>query len=470
MAAAIRPDICVIGSGPGAFAVAAAGATFGAHVVVVAKDGLPGDAALGETRRAALTAVARQVSALVAGASLGIAPAKPEIDFKRVARHVREVVAAVQPNGSAERLSALGVQVIRAEPRFSGPDTLVAGEREIRARRYVIAVGSTPVMPAIEGLADIEPLTEAAVLDLSRKPVHLVVLGAGAFAVETAQAWRVLGAEVTLVAGGPVLPASDREAAALIVARLRSDGVAVHEAAVDRVERRGKSGVRVNLSGFSPVDATHVLVAAGSTPDLAGLDLAAARVRLAEGLPVLGKGLRTSNGRIHAVGDAARGGGSAALAAHHAGIAVRAILLRSAPPVRSAIVPRLVMTDPELAEVGLAEAAALKAGAKVHIIRWPLADSERAIAARRTAGHLKVFADGDGRILGAVALGEGAAEAINVWSLALSKDMRLSDMAGWAPAHPTTGEIGKRAVMSYLASAARKPSVRRLIRALRFFG
>ncbi len=470
MAAAIRPDICVIGSGPGAFAVAAAGATFGAHVVVVAKDGLPGAAALGETRRAALAAVARQASAMRAGAPLGIAAAEPEIDFKRVARHVREAVAGIQPNGSAERLSALGVQVIRAEPRFSGRDTLVAGDRDIRARRYVIAVGSTPVMPAIEGLADIEPLSEATVFDLSRRPVHLVVFGSGAFAVETAQAWRLLGAEVTLVAGGPVLPGSDREAAALIVARLKSDGVAVHEAAADRVERRSKSGVRIHLAGLSAIDATHVLVAAGSTPDLAGLDLAAARVKIADGLPVLGKGMRTSNGRIHAIGNAAGGRGSAALAAHHAGIAIRAILLRSAPPARPAIVPRLVMTDPELAEVGMDETMALKAGAKVHVFRWPLADAERAVASKRTTGNLKVFADGGGRILGAVALGEGAAEAINVWALALSKDMRLSDMAGWVPAHPTAGEIGKRAAMSYLAAAARKPSVRRLIRALRFFG
>ena len=180
MAKVLTPDICVIGAGSGGLSVAAAAAAFGVNVVLVEKGRMGGDCLnYGCVPSKALIAAARHADAMRSGEKFGIGVVEPEIDFKAVMRHVRKVIAEIAPTDSVERFAALGVTVIKAEARFTSRRTLIAGDTEIRARRYVLATGSSPFVPAIPGLDGIGYLTNETVFDLNRRPGHLIIIGGG---------------------------------------------------------------------------------------------------------------------------------------------------------------------------------------------------------------------------------------------------------------------------------------------------
>ena len=475
MAKLLTPDICIIGAGSGGLSVAAAAAAFGVSVVLVEKGKMGGDCLnYGCVPSKALIAAAKQAHLMRHGEKFGIGSVEPEIDFRRVNGHVHRVIEAIAPNDSVGRFTALGVHVIKAEARFKDERTMIARDVEIRARRFVVATGSSPLIPQIEGLDGVDHLTNESIFDLTRRPGHLVVIGGGAIGMELAQAHRRLGSQVTVIEAARSLGVADPEPAALVLRRVRAEGVDVREnTKVMKVERRGRSGVRVHVedkAGRQAIDGTHLLVAAGRAANVSGLDLEKAGIEYdVKGLKVT-DGLRTTNRRVYAVGDVAGSLQFTHVANYHAGLVIRALLFRL--PVRRGpdAIPWAVFTDPELAHVGMSEAEAVAAGMKVSILRWPYAENDRAQAERRTEGHIKIVAGARGRILGVTIVGDNAAEMINMWALAISKGLRLGDVAGYVAPYPTMSEIGKRAAITYFARAAAKPVVRRLAGFLRLFG
>jgi pyruvate/2-oxoglutarate dehydrogenase complex dihydrolipoamide dehydrogenase (E3) component len=473
MAKVLTPDICVIGAGPGGLAVATGAAAYGVKVVLVDKGAASGSLNRGTLPSWALAAAARQAQALRGGTKLGIAEAEPEIDFKAVMAHVREVAAAAAPAVSAERLATLGVTTINAEARFTGRKRLIAGDTEIRARRYVLATGSTPIVPAIPGIEEIGCLTGDSVFDLSRRPGHLVIIGGSSTGLELAQAFRRLGSQVTVLEAKTVLPGEDPEMASVLARTLRAEGVTIREGAnATAVERRGKTSVRVLIeteAGADEVDGSHLLVAVGRAPNIESLDLKKARVALKGDAVDVSAMLRTTNRRIYAIGDVTGGPQSAHMATHHADLVLKALLFRM-PAKDRAFVPRTVHTDPELAHVGLTEAQASKRHRKLTILRWPYAENDRARAERRTTGHIKLLTARNGDILGATIAGANASELIGAWTFALSKGLGLKDVATVIPPHPTIGEIGKSAAITYFAGRARRPLMRGIVRLLQLFG
>ena len=350
----------------------------------------------------------------------------------------------------------------------------IAGGTEIRARRFVLATGSSPIVPAIPGIAEIGCLTSDTVFQLGRRPGHLIILGGSSTGLELAQAFRRLGSQVTLLEAGTVLPGEDPEMAAVVVRRLRAEGVIIREGAkATAIERRGKTSVRVLIeteAGADEVDGSHLLVAAGRAPDIDGLDLKKARVRVKGNAVDVSAMQRTTNRRIYAIGDVvAAAPPSAHIATYQADLVLKTLLFRL-PAKDRAIVPRATYTDPELAQVGLTEAQAAKRHRKLAILRWPYAENVRARAERRTEGHIKLVAATNGDILGVTIAGADASELIGVWTLALSKGLDLKDMASAIPPHPTMGEIGKSAAITYFANKARRPLVRGVVRLLQLFG
>lgn len=475
MAKILTPDICVIGGGSGGLSVAAAAASFGVRVVLVEKGKMGGDCLnYGCVPSKALIAAARQAHVMRNGATFGIAGVEPEIDFRAVHRHVHEVIAAIAPNDSVERFTALGVQVIKAEGRFQDKRSLVAGEFEIRARRFVVATGSRPIIPAIPGLDTVDYLTNETIFDLTRRPGHLAIIGGGAIGMELAQAYRRLGAQVTVIEAARALGGQDPELAAIVMRQMRADGVTIHEQTrVDAVERRGKTGIRLHLrSADTPlsVDGTHLLLATGRAPHFAGLDLEKAGVACDERGPRLDDRLRSSNRRIYVIGDAAGSLQFTHAANYHAGLAIRSMLFRLRARENRQIIPQVMFTDPEIARIGLTETEAAKSGKPIRVLRWAYADNDRAQAERKTTGHIKLVTDGKGRILGAAIVGANASEQIATWALALGRKMNVRDIAGMVLPYPTISEIGKRAAITYFVEATRKKSVRRLVGFLRLFG
>ncbi|MEW9837029.1 FAD-dependent oxidoreductase [Mesorhizobium marinum] len=311
-------------------------------------------------------------------------------------------------------------------------------------------------------------------LDLDRRPAHLIIVGGDASALELAQTFRRLGSQVTVLAEGSLVPREDPEMVAVLTRRLSAEGVTIREGVhLTAVERRGKTSVRVLVAtgeGAEPdeIDGSHLMVAAGRTPDVAALDLKKARVALRDGVVDVSAMLRTTNRRIYAIGGVA-GADTVQAARHQAGLVLKALLFRL-PAKDRAIVPRLVGADPELASVGLTEAEAARRHRRLTILRWPYAENDRARAERKTDGHVKLVVARDGELLGVSIAGANASEMIGIWALALAKRLGLNEMAASIPPYPTTAEIGKDAAIAYFAGRARRAPVRSMVRLLRMFG
>jgi pyruvate/2-oxoglutarate dehydrogenase complex dihydrolipoamide dehydrogenase (E3) component len=474
MGESLRPDLCVIGAGSGGLSVAAAAAAFGVPVVLIERGKMGGDCLnYGCVPSKALIAAARRAHAIRGAGRFGVVAPDAAIDFPAVHRHVHEVIAAIAPNDSVERFTGLGVRVIAGEARFKDRQTVVADGIEIRARRFVIATGSAPARPPIPGLDTTPHLTNETIFDLAECPAHLLVIGAGPIGLELAQAFRRLGAAVTVFEALRPLAKEDAECAAVVLDQLARDGVTVR-AGVDigHVEGKG-AAVRVTLksaSGEEVVEGSHLLLAAGRRPNVEGLNLEAARVQYDRRGIVVDKGLRTSNRKIYAIGDAVAGQQFTHLANHHAGLVIRNALFRLPVNAHASPIPRVTFTDPELAHTGLSEKEARERGHQVRILRWPYHDNDRAQTERATAGHIKVVTDRRGRILGATIVGAEAGELITLWTLAINRGLNVRALVGMVVPYPTLSEIGKRAAIGYFAPSLTSPIVRRIIRYLRLFG
>ena len=470
----LHPDICVIGAGSAGLSVAAGAAAFGVPVVLIEKGLMGGDCLNhGCVPSKALIAAARHAHAVREAAAFGITAGEPLVDFEKVHAHVQDVIASIAPHDSVERFTALGVHVIRSEARFVDADTVVAGDTLIHARRFVIATGSSPVIPPIPGLADLGYLTNETLFDLKRCPDHLLLIGAGPMGLEMAQAHRRLGARVTVIEAATALAGDEPELARILVERLRGEGIALLENTRIVSAEKTADGMRLKCEsgeGLLVVEGSDLLVATGRRANSAGLGLEAAGIRqTASGIAVNDR-MRTSNRRVYAIGDVAGGLQFTHAANYHASLVLREILFRVPARENRAIVPRVTFTDPEIASVGLSEAEARRRHGKVEILRWTYGENDRARTERATTGLIRIIAGRRGRILGVGIVGAGAGEMIHLWSMALSSGRRLKHMRDYVGPYPTMTEIGKRAAIAYYAPLARKPFVRAIVRLLRRFG
>lgn len=467
----VEADLCIIGAGSGGLSVAAGAAQMGARVVLVESGRMGGDCLnTGCVPSKSLIAAAARAEAMRRAGGFGIAPVEPAIDVAAVRAHVAGVIAAIAPHDSVERFEGLGVRVIRAHGAFTGPDRVEAGGEEIRARWFVLATGSAPAVPEIPGLRGVPFLTTDTLWDLADLPRHLVILGAGPVGLELAQAHRRLGAAVTVIEPQRALGREDAEAAALVLARLRAEGIAIREGvAATAIAALPGGGVRVETAD-GPVEGSHLLLAAGRAPRLAGLGLEAAGIAAGPRGIEVDRGLRTTNRRVFAIGDAAGGPAFTHVAGYHAGLVIRRALFRLPAPVRTDHLPRVTFTDPELAQVGLTEAEArARHGDRVEVARAELSGNDRARAMRATEGFVKVMVH-RGRPVGATLVGAEAGETVQVWALALSAGLRIGAVAGMVAPYPTLGETGKRAAGAYFAPRLfGSPFVKRVVRFLARF-
>jgi hypothetical protein len=196
----IKADLCVIGAGSGGLTVAAGGSQMGAKVVLIEKGEMGGDCLnYGCVPSKALLAAGHAAQNMRDAGRFGITAVEPEIDFAAVKRHVKGVVEGIAPMDSQARFEGMGVQVIRAAGRFTGPREVEAGGMRIQARRFVVATGSSAAIPPIPGIADVPVLTNETIFDLEVKPDHLIVIGGGPIGAEMAQAHRQLGCRVTVL-------------------------------------------------------------------------------------------------------------------------------------------------------------------------------------------------------------------------------------------------------------------------------
>lgn len=470
----IAADICVIGAGSGGLSVAAAAAAFGQKVVLIEKHKMGGDCLnYGCVPSKALLAAGKRAHAMRTPQHFGIAPVDPLIDAAAVQAHVKNVIAAIAPNDSVERFTGLGVHVIQAAGKFLDKQTAIAGDHRIKARRFVIATGSSPVVPPIPGLENIPYFTNETIFDNTERLDHLLVIGGGPIGLELAQAHLRLGSRVTVVEGVRALGKDDPELTGVVLNRLRAEGLVIREGATVQHVDGGGRRVRLTVStsaGSEIVEGSHVLVAVGRKPNIGGLGLEAAGIAYdKQGIKVNG-GLKTSNGRVFAIGDVAGGLQFTHVANYHAGIVIRKVLFRMPIGVGTGHIPWVTFTDPELAHIGLMEDEARKKHGQINVLRWPYRENDRAQAEHTADGLVKVITARNGRILGATIVGEHAGEIISMWSLAISQKMKIGAMTGWVSPYPTLSEINKRAAYRFYALAPSNMLVRKVISFLARFG
>ena len=470
----ITTDICVIGAGSGGLSVAAGAVQMGASVVLVEGGKMGGDCLnYGCVPSKALLAAAHRARAPQKNAPFGLSAPTPEVDFPAVMQHVRRTIEAIEPMDSVERFSHLGVHVIEAHGRFTGRQTLQAGDTEIRAKRFVIATGSHAYIPDIEGLSDTAYLTNETLFDLRQQPRHLMILGGGPIGVEMAQAFARLGSQVTLIEAAPrILGRDDEELTPFVEAALLDDGVEIKTGvSVAKVSTAGDNTITVQTDA-GDISGDQLLVATGRAANLHDLGLEAAGVETSASTPAsisVDARLRTSNRKIFAIGDVSGGPQFTHAAGYHAGIVIRNILFHLPAKVDYKALPRVTYSSPELAHVGLSEADARAAHKTIKVLRWPFEENDRARAERDMAGMVKVIVAKNGTILGASIVGAQAGDLLSTWTLAISQGLKISAMAGVIAPYPTRGEASKRAAGVYYTPTLFSARTRKIIKFLSLF-
>lgn len=476
MTEVLKPDICVIGAGSGGLSVAAAAAAFGVSVVLIEKGKMGGDCLnYGCVPSKAILAAGKHAQSIRDASKFGITvEGEPRVNFKKVHDHIHDVIAQIEPNDSVERFTGLGVEVIQAEGKFKDAKTVIAGDKEIQARRFVISTGSSTFIPPIKGLDSVSYLTNESLFENTKKMGHLAIIGGGPIGMEMAQAHRRLGCEVTVIEAAKALGKDDSELTAILLDELKKEGINILEdATVANVAQKGKQGIRISYTKDEKsfdIDATHLLVATGRAANVDGLSLGAAGIEYTRRGIQVSNDLRTTNKRVYAIGDVTGGLQFTHVAGYHAGLVIRGILFRKKAVPNNAMIPWVTYTEPEMGHVGLTEEHARKKYGNIKVLRWPYHENDRAQAERKTTGLIKMVTNKKGLIVGVSIVGTGAGEMMNMWALAISNKLKVGDVVGYVSPYPTLSEIGKRAAVTNYTSLSRKPIIRNLIGFLRKFG
>ena len=458
-------DLAIIGAGSGGLSVAAAAAQFGRKVILFEKGKMGGDCLnYGCIPSKALIAASKQAHAMRTVGKYGIKPSEPQVDFKKVHAYVQRVIAAIEPNDSVERFEKLGVKVVLGEARFRDAKSVESNGQIFTAKRFVIATGSRAAIPPIPGLETVPYFTNETIFDNVKLPKHLIIIGGGPVGIELAQAYRRLGAEVTLIEAFEPLAKDDPELADIVLESLRADGVRILARAAIKNVSKSKAGVIVEIEGHGRVEGSHLLVAAGRVANVDGLNLEAAGIAYtAKGVTGDG-GLRSSRKHIYAIGDVAGGLQFTHVAGYHAGLVIRNALFRLPVKTRTDIIPHVTFADPELAQVGFTEVEARRQfGSGVRAVRWPFRENDRAQAEGKTAGLIKAVIGARGKILGVGIVGAQAGELIQPWVMAISEGLKIKSIANMVAPYPTLGEINRRVAINYFSDLATNPWLRRVI-------
>ena len=448
----IKTDICIIGGGSGGLSIAAGAVQMGAKVVLLEGHKMGGDCLnYGCVPSKALIAAGKQAHMMSHGEKLGVAAVTPKVDYAAAKDHVRDAIATIEPHDSVERFEGLGVQVITEFGHFISKTEVQAGDTIIEARRFVIATGSGPFVPPIEGLDTVKHYTNEDIFDLRERPDHLLVIGGGPIGMEMAQAHRRLGSKVTVIEGMKAFGKDDPEMAAVVMENLRDEGIEiVEDALAQKISGKGKKiTVHTPKGDFT---GTHLLMAVGRKVNIDKLDLDKGGIAHGRGGVTVGADLRsTTNKKVYAVGDAAGGLQFTHVAGYHAGVVIRSMLFGLPSKQRTDHIPWATYTDPELAQVGLTEAQAReKFGGQLEVVRFSYDGNDRAIAERKTKGLIKVMVV-RGRPVGASIAGAHAGELIGMWAMAIANKMKMSAVAATVLPYPTISEINKRAAGQYFS-------------------
>ena len=452
-------DIAIIGGGAAGLTVASGAAQLGARTLLIEKDAALGGDCLhyGCVPSKTLIKSAHVYHAIKNARNYGLPDIEvPPIDFRRVADRIRSVVAQIQKHDSVERFCGLGAQVVFGAARFTDDHTVALEGRSYTAQKWVVATGSSPVVPPIEGLAEAGYLTNREIFYMERLPASMTILGGGPIGIEMAQAFNRFGCRVSVVdRGRQILAKEDKDMADEVMAVLEEEGVTFHlNAKVIRVRREGavhKAVVVQTADGEQTLVSEALLVAVGRKANVNGLGLEAIGVALERGGIKVDERLRTSRKHIFAAGDANGGYQFTHAAGYEGGLVVANAVFRLPRKADYTYLPWCTYTDPELASIGLNEKAAQAHGEAYSVFSEAFADNDRSLAEGQRRGRIKLLLDRKEKPLGVQIFGPRAGDLVSEWVAALNGQVKLATLAAAVHPYPTLGEINKRVAGSYLA-------------------
>lgn len=459
-------DILIIGGGAAGLFAAEMAVSQGVRTCLVEKDRLGGDCTwTGCIPSKALLKSAKLADDLRHHADYGLRSRGDfSFDCSGVMDRVRRVRDRIGAKDSAENIRRKGVEVVIGTASFSGPGVVEVDGRSITARKFVICTGTHPVVPPIEGLAEIDCLTNETVFELDRLPPSLLVLGGGPIGIELAQALNRLGVEVTVVEMmDRILAVEDPEISKFVAGRLKEEGLSILTGRKAVKFSPGGQGVTAVLEDKQGETieraAARLLVAIGRAPNIDGLSLDNAGIEYTEkgiGTDVY---LRTSNPRVFACGDVVGPYMFTHVAAYQAYLCVRNCLFRKMFRQKADYgdIAWADYIDPEIGHLGLTEPQARDEYDGVKIYRNDYAVTDRAITDNAEAGLLKVITDKKGYIVGAHAVGAEAAEIIHPLVIAKAMQIKFAKLAEPMFIYPTLSELVKKTAALALEDRLNRP-------------
>lgn len=470
----LQVDLCVIGAGAGGLSVAAGAAQFGVNVALIERGKMGGDCLnYGCVPSKSLLAAARTAYLVRNAHRFGITTSAPVIDFGKLKNYIDHVIDTISVHDSVERFEKLGVKVIQHSAEFVNANTVRAGDTIIHARRFIVATGSSPIIPKIPGLLDVPFYTNETIFELTQKPEHLIVIGAGPIGCELAQAYLLLGCKVTLLEAQKMLPREEESLTAILRAELLKQGLdLIENIAIKQIsQKNGTIEVTIIQNQQEKiVSGTHLLIATGRKANVNGLNLESAGIKFSPKGIEVNSHLRTSNRRVYAIGDVTPGPQFTHTAGYHAGIVLRNCLFRLPAKVNLLKIPAVTYTHPEIAHIGLMYKDAMQCHSDVQMVSWPLHDNDRAQAESETIGQINIVTNKKGHILGVSIISAHAGELLLPWILAMQEKKKLNSMASLIVPYPTFSEISKRAAGEFFKPLVFSPKIKRLIKFLQIFG
>jgi pyruvate/2-oxoglutarate dehydrogenase complex dihydrolipoamide dehydrogenase (E3) component len=432
-------DLIIVGGGSAGLTAAGFAVQLGARVALVEKHRTGGDCTwTGCVPSKTLLKVAKVAHQMRTADHYGLAAAEPEVDLRTVMAHVRSVIMDVYAEESPEVLRADGIDVHLGAARFVDPHTLSAGDTRLSARSVLIATGAHPYVPPISGLEEVGYLTYESVWNLETLPRHLVVIGAGPVGIEFSQAFRRLGAGVTLVESRDrVLYRDEPDASRVIADVFEAEGINLRlNTSVEQVWQ-DEHGIHV-LAGNDQLAGDTLLVATGRRPNVEGIDLEVAGVAYTSMGICVHDNLRTSQEHIYAAGDCTGSYQFTHYAGWQAANAVRNALLPGTSTGIADQVPWTTFTDPEVAHTGLTEEQARKRfGDDILTCWWSMDEVDRARAEGDTKGFVKLVLRQNRTLLGATIVTARAGEMIQEWIVAMDRGLKVGEFSNTMHVYPT---------------------------------
>jgi pyruvate/2-oxoglutarate dehydrogenase complex dihydrolipoamide dehydrogenase (E3) component len=451
-------DMIVIGGGAAGLTSSGIAANFGAKTMMIEADRLGGDCTwTGCIPSKTLLKAGKVARQIKDAGKYGLIDGEPKIDFKKVMQHVDEVRKEVYHDADRpEIFEDQEIEVVFGKASFKDEHIIEiqlsdGGTRSVSSKYFILATGAKAFVPPIDGIQDVDYLTNESLFEIEELPKELLIIGGGPIGTEMSQAFVNLGSKVTVIdMADRIMMNDDPELVEILHGELIKQGVNYElGASVERVEQEGDLiKVYVEVDGAQKVlEGDALLMATGRRANTSSLNLEAAGVKADKGNITVNESCRTNQKHIYAAGDVTGRYQFTHMSEHMAKIAATKALLKVIPmKIEKDLVPWVTFTDPELAHVGKTEKQLKEEGESYEVYRFPYSKIDRAVSEGESVGMVKLFAKKlSGKLLGATVVGAHAGEFISEYAVAMRNGVSLRGIADTIHPYPSWGLGARRA-------------------------